>query len=396
MAGNGNGAMEALAAQQRHAAPPAPGAVQPAIARNENGAGATGASEVQHGVGDGGGELQALLVQWGLGSSAAVFAELGVEKTTDLEWLLDSDVEELNIPKVAKRKVQAMLSFTHRNVTLGTGLLPFQAMLGKWRADAAESHAQKKAKLEAASVETGDEKAAAPAEVKKAEAKAAGGEDAGGGPKGGRVAPEGGGFYWPPQGGAVSGVSKGGEGKAALPGEVAKAEVKAAGAKRLDDAGGGTKGGKGTAPAEAEKAVASGSRRAARAGARPAASPSARRPADRGPAGGVSRLAAIGGGQRGAAGAGAGGGGGITPSTKLCRGFSISVRGGDGNLLAFMVTPSDTVAMLKKMIKERGGIPSERQMLIFGGAQLADGRTMEDENIVRSSTLYLVSRLGGN
>ncbi|KAJ1481869.1 hypothetical protein T484DRAFT_3636871 [Baffinella frigidus] len=110
MAGNGNGAgaMEALAAQQRPAAPPTPGAVQPAIARNGNGEGATGASEVQLAVG---GEFQTLLVQWGLASSAAAFAEMGVKRVSDLEWLLDSDVEEQQITTVAKRKAQALLEF---------------------------------------------------------------------------------------------------------------------------------------------------------------------------------------------------------------------------------------------------------------------------------------------
>ena len=38
-------------------------------------------------------DLQALLVHWKLESSAAAFAELGVERVSHLEWMLDSDVE---------------------------------------------------------------------------------------------------------------------------------------------------------------------------------------------------------------------------------------------------------------------------------------------------------------
>ena len=62
-------------------------------------AGATGPAE----------DLQALLARWKLESSAAAFAELGVERVSHLEWMLDSDVEQLKISTIAKRISLAML-----------------------------------------------------------------------------------------------------------------------------------------------------------------------------------------------------------------------------------------------------------------------------------------------
>jgi ubiquitin C len=56
-------------------------------------------------------EVTALLSQWDLETHADVFVELGVERVRDLQWVLDSDVEEQKIPRVAKRKMLAMLAW---------------------------------------------------------------------------------------------------------------------------------------------------------------------------------------------------------------------------------------------------------------------------------------------
>ncbi|KAJ1469003.1 hypothetical protein T484DRAFT_1853335, partial [Baffinella frigidus] len=90
-------------------------------------AGATGASE----------EVRALLVQWNLQSHAALLAELGLERVSDLKYLRESDAEHLPIPTLAKRKVQAMLAW--------------------WREENVAEPPMKKVTLEAASGEKGGE-----------------------------------------------------------------------------------------------------------------------------------------------------------------------------------------------------------------------------------------------
>ncbi|KAJ1476614.1 hypothetical protein T484DRAFT_1907662, partial [Baffinella frigidus] len=54
-------------------------------------------------------ELNALLVQKYLQNYASVFLKLGVECVEDLAYVLDTDIVELELPKVATRKILAML-----------------------------------------------------------------------------------------------------------------------------------------------------------------------------------------------------------------------------------------------------------------------------------------------
>jgi hypothetical protein len=56
-------------------------------------------------------ELEALMIQWRLETHAAVFIDLGVETVADLEYMQDSDVDALQIPKIAKRKMQSLLDW---------------------------------------------------------------------------------------------------------------------------------------------------------------------------------------------------------------------------------------------------------------------------------------------
>mmetsp|Transcript_122968 Transcript_122968/g.223488 ORF Transcript_122968/g.223488 Transcript_122968/m.223488 type:complete len:961 (+) Transcript_122968:47-2929(+) len=59
------------------------------------------------------------------------------------------------------------------------------------------------------------------------------------------------------------------------------------------------------------------------------------------------------------------------------------------------IGPTSTVAELKEAVRDKEGIPSDQQRLIFAGMQLADQQTLADYNITPGSTVHLVLRLRG-
>jgi len=71
----------------------------------------------------------------------------------------------------------------------------------------------------------------------------------------------------------------------------------------------------------------------------------------------------------------------------------IFIRTLTGSIFALDAKSSNTITFIKGKIRDKQGIPTDRQRLVIGREELEDDRTLCDYNIKNESVIYLVLKL---
>ncbi|PKU61812.1 Ubiquitin [Dendrobium catenatum] len=73
--------------------------------------------------------------------------------------------------------------------------------------------------------------------------------------------------------------------------------------------------------------------------------------------------------------------------------IQIFVKPLNGDKFILHVEPSETISNIKVMIKEKQGINTDEQRLVYAGKELKDDRTLAYYNIQKDNTIYLIVRM---